>query len=126
MIGDGVSSEEQKILIVEDDEFMLRALERFCASYGQTVAVSTVRDATKALNRNLSAVILDVKLPDGSGLTVLQELRQQGSNVPVLVLTGLDPADIEERAHHLQAEFLSKSDDSSKLRDFLNRVIQVP
>jgi len=121
-----VSSEEQKILIVEDDEFMLRALERFCSSYGETVAVSTVKDATKAIDRNLSAVILDVKLPDGSGLTVLEKLRQLSSSVPVLVLTGLDPTEIEERAHTLRAEFLSKSDDSSKLKDFLNRAIQVP
>jgi DNA-binding response OmpR family regulator len=119
-----VSSDEQRILIVEDDEFMLRALERFCASYGQTVAVSTVKDAIKALDRNLSAVILDVKLPDGSGLTVLEKLRQQGSNVPVLVLTGLDPTEIEERALSLQAEFLSKSDDSSKLKDFLRRAVE--
>lgn len=120
-----MSSDECKILIVEDDEFMLRALERFCASYGQTVAVSTVKGATKVLSQNLSAVILDVRLPDGSGLTVLENLRQQGSNVPVLVLTGLDPTEIEERALSLQAEFLSKSDDSSKLKDFLNRAIQV-
>lgn len=123
-MGERVSSDEQRILIVEDDEFMLRALERFCSSYGQTIAVSTVKDATKAVDRRLSAVILDVKLPDGSGLTVLEKLRQQKSNVPVLVLTGLDPSDIEERAHDLQAEFLSKSDDSSKLKDFLKRALQ--
>ncbi|MBN1656034.1 MAG: response regulator [Deltaproteobacteria bacterium] len=118
-----MSSEEKQILIVEDDEFMLRALERFCSAYGQTVAVSTVRDALKALDRELAAVVLDVKLPDGSGLTVLEKIREKQADLPVLVLTGLDPTDIEEQALSLKAEFLSKSDDSSKLKDFLRRAI---
>lgn len=117
--------EERKILVVEDDEFMLRALERYCASYGQTLAMSTVRDAVKAIKQNLAAVILDVGLPDGSGITVLEQIREQKPDLPVLVLTGLDPIDISKQALELGAEFLSKSDDSTRLKDFLNRALSL-
>lgn len=121
--GDWVPTEDRKILIVEDDEFMLRALERFCASYGQVVVATTLREATKAIEQDIAAIILDIGLPDGSGLTLLENLREKGRDTAVLVLTGLDPVDTAERAGELNAEFLLKSDDSSKLKDFLRRAL---
>jgi DNA-binding response OmpR family regulator len=121
--GDRVPTEERKILIVEDDEFMLRALERFCANYGQATVAATLRDAKKAIEEDVAAVILDIGLPDGSGLTLLETLREKGRDTPVLVLTGLDPVDIAERVRELKAELLLKSDDSSKLKDFLRRAL---
>jgi CheY-like chemotaxis protein len=116
--------ERGAILVVEDDDFMRRAIERYCASYAPTVAVSTVRDAINALDRNLIAAVLDVELPDGSGLTVLEKLREQNPILPVLVLTGNVTAEVASRAYELGAEFLSKSDDSTRLKDFLNRAIR--
>jgi DNA-binding response OmpR family regulator len=118
-----VPTADRKILIVEDDEFMLRALERYCANYGQSVVSTTLKDAEKAIEQDLAAIILDIGLPDGSGLTLLETLREKGRDTPVLVLTGLDPVDIAERVRELRAELLLKSDDSSKLKEFLRRAL---
>ena len=115
--------ERGKILIVEDDEFMLRALERFCANYSSTIAVATFRDAVNAIGQNLVAVVLDVHLPDGSGITFLEKIRERDPRVPVLVLTGDVSTWIVDRARALGAEFLSKIDDSSRLKSFLRRAV---
>jgi len=120
------SEERRAILVVEDDDVMRRALERYCASYAPTVAVSTVRDAINSLDRDLMAAVVDVHLTDGSGLTVLEKLREQNPILPVLVLTGNVTADVASRAYEFGAEFLSKSDDSTRLKDFLSRAMRAP
>jgi len=115
--------EHRKILIVENDEFMRRALERYCTNYSQTVAANTCRDAIDALDQKLIAVILDVYLPDGLGISVLEKIRECQRELPVLVITGDLSTQVVNRAYELGAEFLSKTDNSTRLKSFLDRAV---
>jgi two-component system, OmpR family, response regulator len=78
-----------KILLVEDDPVLAKSVQLNLELESWTV----VRAASLAEARNIEAagpidgVILDLGLPDGSGLTFLNELREKESRVPVLVLT---------------------------------------
>lgn len=78
-----------RVLVVEDDEILRVAVETGLAMNGFTVdAVDTIEDARVAcLALDYDAVILDIALPDGSGLDLLQRWRQEGSTTPVLMLT---------------------------------------
>lgn len=78
-----------RVLVVEDDEILRVAVETGLAMNGFTVdAVDTVEDARAACRAfDYDAVILDIALPDGSGLDLLQRWRQEGSTAPVLMLT---------------------------------------
>lgn len=58
-----------------------RSLEGF-----EVDAVSNLEDARAALGSH-SAVVLDIGLPDGSGLDLLHEWRRAGQSLPVLLLT---------------------------------------
>jgi DNA-binding response OmpR family regulator len=79
-----------KILITEDDSEFCDILARFLKSYFHEV--DTAGDAASASELlrafDYDLLILDLTLPDGSGQQVLRQLRDRGSKLLVLVLTG--------------------------------------
>ena len=78
------------ILVVDDEPQILRALETSLRGAGyQVVTAATAADAlTTAAMRPPDAVILDLVLPDGSGVDVCRELRRW-TDVPILVLSAV-------------------------------------
>ncbi len=92
-----------RILIVEDDEVLIDGLKVGLGLAGFTVdAVETCADAAAALHAStFDAVVLDLMLPDGSGLDVLAEMRGRGDATPVLLLTARDS--VAERVSGLDA-----------------------
>lgn len=78
-----------RILIIEDDEVLQSALETGLQMNGFTIdAVGTAADARAAARDwSYDAIVLDIGLPDGSGLDLLTGWRTAGSNTPVLLLT---------------------------------------
>lgn len=81
-----------RLLVVEDDEILLDGLKVGLQMFGFTVdAVACVADADAAVAADsFDAVILDLMLPDGSGLDVLAAMRRSGDRTPVLLLTAKD------------------------------------
>jgi two-component system response regulator QseB len=81
-----------RVLVVEDDAVLLDGLRVGLGMAGYTVeAVSTCADASAALDTSeFDALVLDLMLPDGSGLDILAALRGRGSKLPVLLLTARD------------------------------------
>lgn len=78
-----------RILIIEDDEVLQSALETGLQMNGFTVdAVGTAADARAAARDwSYDAIVLDIGLPDGSGLDLLAGWRAAGFKTPVLLLT---------------------------------------
>jgi PAS domain S-box-containing protein len=100
------------VLIVEDDPAVARVLGIMLGRDGhQVTTANSLAEARQALAQNRpSVVLLDIKLPDGSGLDLLDELvpgtRLEG--VPVVVLSGVEPS-FERRARGtVVTEWLSK------------------
>lgn len=81
-----------RILIVEDDKVLLNGLKVGLGLHGFTIdAVASCGDAQAALAAaTFDAIVLDLMLPDGSGLDVLRELRGRQDLTPVLLLTAKD------------------------------------
>ena len=81
-----------RILVVEDDAVLSDGLKVGLALNGWTIdAVVSCDDARAALAANrFDAVVLDVMLPDGSGLGLLANMRRERDATPVLLLTALD------------------------------------
>jgi two-component system response regulator RegX3 len=83
-----VSSQRPTILLVEDESAITEPLAEALEREGFTAAVAgTAGEAMEqAVSRGPELVLLDIGLPDGSGLDVCRELRRE-SQVPIIMLT---------------------------------------
>ncbi|WP_019149214.1 response regulator transcription factor [Timonella senegalensis] len=78
-----------KILIVEDEERISSFISKGLRAAGyEPLAVPSAQGARIALAAGtFSLIVLDIGLPDESGLDVLASLRESGNDIPVIVLT---------------------------------------
>ena len=78
-----------RILLVEDEPGLVMTLSDLLGAEGYEVESATDGPAglSKALKEKFDLIVLDVMLPGKNGLEVCRELRQQGSEVAVLMLT---------------------------------------
>ncbi len=116
-----------RILIVEDDDLLLNGLTVGLRLKGFTAdAVSNCDDARIALSdAAFDGVVLDVMLPDGSGIDLLRALRQSGSCIPVLLLTARDQ--VPDRIAGLDAgadDYLGKPFDLEELAARLRAIVR--
>lgn len=80
---------DKKVLVVEDDEAMAVALRDGFDYEGYEVSVARDGEAGLTLARTTvpDLIILDVMLPKKSGLDVCKQLRNEGNDVPIIMLT---------------------------------------
>ena len=78
-----------KILVIDDDVSISETLELYLTEEGYDVV--TANTGTEGLNRFVKhspdVVILDIRLPDIDGFTVLEDLREENENVKVIMIT---------------------------------------
>ncbi len=109
-------------LIVEDDDLVGRVLQRALHHHGRTSLVATLEEARYALATDtFSAVVVDVGLPDGSGLDLVQFARHVDPTIPALVLSGSVDASRLAEAHLLGAHYLLKPVNGMQLDLFAER-----
>lgn len=113
-------------LIVEDDEVLARVVARF---FGQPTHVHighTLAEGLRWLDEAaaLTGLVVDVTLPDGSGLDLLAHARTRGLASPALVLTGRRDAEVLSSAQLYGAFFLPKPPREENLRAFVEATVQ--
>ncbi|SDK85061.1 two-component system, OmpR family, response regulator PrrA [Nonomuraea jiangxiensis] len=82
------------MLVVDDDEAILRSLRRGLRLEGFDVDVAdSGRQALRRAGDHTDAIILDVSMPEISGIEVCSRLRGAGSQVPLLMLSAMDEVD---------------------------------
>lgn len=125
--GQGPSKDHEKetahpflILLVEDEEDLLYLLRDRFEWEGYQVETAASKAEAEALLGGItpSLVVLDLMLPDGSGMDLLTSLRaaKGTANVPVLVLTGLGDDETKEMALARGADrFLTKPSSAERL-----------
>ena len=124
----------KKILIVEDDANLCRALEEKFSDEGfkVTVAEDGKVGLSKALKEHPDVILLDIVLPGMDGLTVLKKIRDDdwGKSAAVLMLSNLSYAEYQVEAVKSDVvDYLVKTDWSleellDKVKDTLVRVDQ--
>ena len=80
-----------QVLVVEDQPNLLRSIITATTEAGfVTAGAATLAEAAERLAAGTDLIILDIMLPDGSGLDWLRALRSNQNDVPVLLLTARD------------------------------------
>jgi DNA-binding response OmpR family regulator len=107
-----------RILVVEDDAKLVRALRRGLLLEGYEVDVASSGDdgLVQATTHDYAAVILDLMLPGLDGFAVCEELRRREQWVPVLMLTAR--SDVRDRIRGLDGgadDYLVKPFDFGEL-----------
>ncbi len=91
-----------RLLVIEDDHRVAASLERALRAHGHEVHVSHDGASGLAAARSApDAIVLDVNLPDISGLDVCRRIRADALPIPVLMLTAR--AAVEDRVAGLDA-----------------------
>lgn len=107
-----------RILIVDDEESIRDSLETLLALEGfETTSAVDVASGLQALEtKNFDLVLLDLMLPDKSGLEALAEIRENDTSTPVVMLTAYGSLETAVQAIKLGADdFLTKPWQNDKL-----------
>jgi two-component system, OmpR family, response regulator len=116
-----------RILLIEDDTMIGRSLDRALTNSGMAVdwvrngadCITAVRDTTYGL------LLLDLGLPDLSGIAVLQAIRRQNTDTPVVIITARD--DVESRVAGLDCgadDYVVKPFDFDELNARIRAVVR--
>lgn len=79
-----------KLLILDDDEILLRRLSKSMESFGfEVTAVSSIEEAEEIIEKIIfDTAVLDLKLADGSGLSIVKKLSSSNPKCRAIMLTG--------------------------------------
>jgi FixJ family two-component response regulator len=120
------SSVSAHIVIIDDDKAVRTALQRLlrCAHH-KAEAYGSGREFLKDLDQHTpDCLVLDVQMPDMSGLQVQQHLSAIGASVPVVMITGHDEVGAQEACLAAGASaYLRKPLDRSVLLEAIERAI---
>src|SRR4030042_2432040 len=114
----------KKILIVDDDkQIVLLLASRLKANkYEIVVAYDAMQAVAKAFTEKPDLIVLDIKMPGGSGISVMDNLSNSAETAitPVIVITAYPSPEIQQKVKEMGAvDFISKP---FKAEDILPRI----
>jgi DNA-binding NtrC family response regulator len=118
-----------KILVIDDEESIQSLLDTLLSRKGYAVVLAeSGRKGLELFHRERpDVVVLDLKMPEMDGLTVLKALRRIDSQQPVIVLTGAGTPEMEQQVRALGVtEFVEKEFSLHQLGGSLKRLLPAP
>ncbi len=116
-----------KILIIEDEQALSKSIAAYLAAENYTCEIAA--DCKTALNRieafDYDCILLDISLPDGNGLQVLQALKENQKTEGVIIISARDSIDDRIKGLQLGADdYLTKPFHLSELSARIAAVIR--
>lgn len=114
------------LLVVDDDRAVHMLVQRGMADAGiDVVQAASAEDAYAAIRQGgLDVVLLDIVLPDVSGLEAFEEIRRIDKHLPVIFVTGSGTSDTAIEAMKLGAfDYIHKPIDLEQLDELVSRAI---
>ena len=115
-----------RILVIDDEADIRESLEALLSM--ENYQVDMAANATEGLNRLLASsydlVLLDLMMPDRSGMEVLREVREQDTTTPIFMITAYGSVQVAVNALKAGAnDYFSKPWDNEKLLIEIDRMI---
>jgi DNA-binding NtrC family response regulator len=115
-----------KVLVIDDEQGIRSLLDTLLSRKGYSVVLAdSGRNGLELYRRERpDVVVLDLKMPEMDGLTVLQQIRSVDFKQQVIILTGAGTPEMEQRVYALGvSEFVHKEFSLHRLGDALKRVL---
>jgi len=95
-----------EILLIEDEPKVSSFISKGLQEFSYRVSVADDIAVAKAMfnNQNFDLIIMDVMLPDGSGIELCRYIRKINADIPILILTALDNIDSKVTGLHAGAD----------------------
>jgi DNA-binding NtrC family response regulator len=122
---------KKHILIVEDDSTQIKVFKKIIDNVNiKSHLLSNGTDAVKYLQENqnnVALVLLDLALPDISGIQVLEELKKMDNKVPVAILSSNEDSSIALKAGQLGAIdfFIKGKSDLMKIYKLIDDIMHL-
>ena len=119
-------SARHRIAVVDDDNSVRKALRRLLRSADlDTETYGSGSEFLKTLQASVpDCVVLDLQMPEMSGLELQHHLRSRGLSLPVVIVTGHDEPGMQTRCLEAGANaYLRKPIDSKALMEAINHAI---
>jgi DNA-binding NtrC family response regulator len=117
-----------KVLVVDDDQAVLNYLNILLLQTGE-YEVSVLSDSTRAgqmlANNNYDLLLLDMDMPDVTGLDILKILEQNSIEIETIVLTGVEDIELAVSAMKLGAyDYLTKPVNNDQLLNIMRSALE--
>src|SRR5215471_19008 len=118
----------QNILVVDDDPAIRFALKGYLEKSGYSaLEAADLSEARKAIStRYISAILLDLKLPDGNSLDWIPVCKQENPEISILVITGRGDIPLAVNAMRQGADyFATKPINMNELMVVLEKCVEI-
>ena len=117
-----------RILVIDDDRSVRHLIAKaFEDSDVEVVPAASAEEGMRLLDgQQLDVVLLDILLPESSGLDLFEKIRSIDSKLPVIFITSLSSSDTAIKAMTLGAfDYLLKPLDLARIRDLVRQAIEI-
>jgi DNA-binding NtrC family response regulator len=118
-----------KILVIDDEPGIRSLLDTLLSRKGYDVVLAeNGRKGLELFRReHPDVIVLDLKMPEMDGFTVLQQINSLDPRTPVIILTGAGTPEAEQRIRAFGVtEYIEKEFSLHRLGDSLKRLLETP
>jgi len=121
-----VDAQSTKILVVDDEPAVHKSLNLLLQSDFSVHAATSGEDGLEKVDViSPDLILLDLHMPQMSGMEVLKKLTQAGRDIPVVIFTGYGSVDSAVRAIKLGAtDYIEKPFDNQKLKQTVREILK--
>jgi len=115
-----------KILVVDDESIVLESCKRVLEDCFEVILARSADVALDALRREtIGMILLDIKMPDKDGMSLLKEVKAKWPNIPVIVMSGYATTETVEQVSRTEAAtFIAKPFTPDELVEAVANVIE--
>ncbi len=121
------TKQKKKALVVDDDSNIRKLISYKLKKMGfEVIEAGDGKEALELINSEISLVVLDIMLPEISGIECLEELKNHNSNTEILMVSAQGQVEQAVKAIKLGAsDYLSKPFDPSEFESAVNNLVNL-
>ena len=121
-----IVEEHGKIMVVDDEPAIVELMTEILKGDGYTVCTApNIWEAEEILKiEKVVLAILDIYLPDGTGLDLAHKIKKVGANIPVIIMTGAPKSENVRQSVNVEVDaYLIKPIDMNKLLSLVKELV---